>query len=85
MLYQCMEYGELPPTFCSVVVCHRPSFPRPNSRVPWDGLEWPGNEARYALSFSVVCGALLAQHFSWWETQQNVTSMLHLKVSVIVN
>ena len=57
------------------------AIPGPASRVGR-----PGNEAWHALlSFTVVCGALLAQQFSWWETQQSVTSTLHLKVSAIVN
>ena len=45
----------------------------------------PGNETRaYPHPFAVVCGALLAQHYSWEAQQQSVTSMLHLRVSVTV-
>ena len=45
----------------------------------------PGNETRvYPHPYTVVCGALLAQHYSWEVRQQSVTSTLHLRVSATV-
>ena len=45
----------------------------------------PGNGTRvYPHPYTVVCGALLAQHYSWEVRQQSVTSTVHLRVSATV-